>query len=177
MLINNEKQFANEVKKISNMGEKLAESIHEAGLFALQQVNTHGNDGFAVRLIEALGKKHDKVRVMKWLCTFGKLGTKDGILVYRKRKDIDAENLDAWLEKANSIPYWELTPQAEFHFKVDYLSILKGALAKHKKAVALADEGKQVEEGNVGLIAEIEAIVVKYTPKVEPVITADHATV
>ena len=49
----NEKQFNSTIKAIKSNAESLAQSIHDAGVFAIAQANLHGNDGFAVRLMEA----------------------------------------------------------------------------------------------------------------------------
>src|SRR3970040_1648572 len=114
----NEKGFNKALATIKKQGDELAQAIHDAGLFAVSQANEHGNTGFGVRLMEALGRKHDAKRVEKWLCTFGKFGIKDGELVYRKRKDINAENLDSTLQKASDTPYWELTKQEHHKFSV-----------------------------------------------------------
>lgn len=158
MSIINEKDFNKSLVSIKKQGESLATEVHNAGMFALLQANTHGNTGFGVRLIEALGKKHDAKRVEKWLMHFGKFGIKDGLLCYRKRKDITAENFDATMQKAEATPYWELTAQEHAVFKVDYLAQLKSLLAKHEKAVQLRSEGKDAEEKNEGLLGALKAV-------------------
>lgn len=163
----NEKTFNQAIKTISAMGEKFAETIHEAGMFAIAQVNEHGNDGFGVRLIEAMGKKHDRQRVVNWLVHFGKFGVKNGVLVYKQRRDINPENYDAILEKANNTPYWELTPEKKLVERVDYLAMLKGIVNRHKTMQKKASEGAKVEELNTGIIAEIETILAKHTTATE----------
>lgn len=158
----NEKSFNAALKNIHKSGESLAQSIHEAGLFAIAQANEHGNTGFGVRLMDAIGKKHDAKRVEKWLCTFGKFGIKDGVLVFRKRKDIGPENLEATLEKANAMPYWELTKQEHHKFHVNYLTILQGMLKKHEKAEALRTEGKEADEENIAILDEVKVLIARY---------------
>ena len=127
--IQNEKGFNAALAAIKKSGEALAQYIHNAGLFALAQVNEHGNDGFAVRLLEAMGKKHDAKRVEKWLCHYGKLGMKAGVLVYRARRDINPETLDAVLNEAANTPYWELTEQEHHVFKFNGLSMLQSIVS------------------------------------------------
>lgn len=161
-MLENEKSFNVTLKTIAAMGEKLADNIHAAGMYAIKQVNEHGNDGFAQRLIDAMGKKQDVKRVEKWLCTFGKFKMKGTKLVYLARKDINETNLDIWLEKADATPFWELTEQEHHKFSVDYLMILKQAIKKHEKAEALTVEGKEVEEKNIGLLADIQALLAKH---------------
>ena len=74
--IGTEKTFNSNIATIKKGSEALAQAIHAAGMFALAQANEHGNIGFAVRLVEAMGKKHDAQRVVKWLCHFGKFDVK-----------------------------------------------------------------------------------------------------
>lgn len=164
----NEKTFNAALKTITGTGEKLASSIHDAGCFAIAQANEHGNIGFAVRLRDAMGKKHDAQRVVTWLCHFGKIGVKDGMLVYRKRKDIQPENMDAWLVKAEATPYWEFTKQKQLIEKIDYLAMLKSISTKHKNAQIKLDEGGQVVESNVGVLIEVEKLLAKLTAKAAP---------
>lgn len=169
MNITTDKQFASTIAFIAKGTEAVANSIHLAGLYALQQANVHGNVGFGVRLIEALGGKHDVKRVEKWLCHFGKFGMKEGLLVFRKRKDINETNLDAWNEKSANCPYWTLTPVEHHKFSVDYLTMLKGLLNKHRKAEALREEGKEAEEHNTGVLIEVEKLLAKFAPAEQPV--------
>lgn len=158
----NEKTFNVTLKAINANGEKLADAIHNAGLFAISQANEHGNTGFGVRLMDAIGKKLDAKRVEKWLCTFGKFGIKEGVLIYRKRKDIGPENLEAVLQKADQTPYWELSKQEHHKFSVNYLSELLGMLKKHEKAEKLRTEGKEASEDNVAILDEVKALIAKY---------------
>ena len=129
----NEKQFNAALATIKKSAEVLAQSIHEAGMFAIAQVNEHGNWYFGNRLIEAMGRKHDAQRVVTWLTHFGKFGVKGGKLCYRQRKDIKLENLDAWLEKAEARPYWELTAQKLLVQNVNYLSMLASIAKAYEK--------------------------------------------
>ena len=163
----NEKGFNQAIKVISTVGEKFAESVHEAGIFAISQANEHGNVNFGIRLIDAMGKKHDRQRVVNWLIAFGKFGVVKGVLVFKKRKDIAPENFDAWLVKANNTPYWELTPQKPLVEKVDYLAMLRGIVAKHKNVAKREAEGKEVEESNMHVVAMVEELVAKLAPKKE----------
>ncbi len=157
-----EKSFNATLKAIGTGGEKLASLIHSAGLFALAQVNEHGNTGFGERLLEAMGKKHDAKRVEKWLCHFGKFGMKSGALVYRARRDILPENLDAWAEKAEATPYWELTEQEHHKFSFDAISMLQGILNRHAKAKEKEAAGDEVSIANESALADVTAILNRY---------------
>jgi hypothetical protein len=155
---------------------QVANEIHEYGLFALQQANEHNNITYGKLLIDALGKKADVKRVEKWLFAFGKFGMKGTELVFRDRKDIKPETIDAVMAKASSTPWYDYSEVEHASFKVDYLAILKSAMAKHKKAAQLQAEGKEVEIKHEGLFAEIAALIAKVeTPS--PVATSDHVTV
>lgn len=160
--IENEKSFNGVLKAIAKSGEALANYIHSAGLFALAQVNEHGNDGFAVRLIEAMGRKHDAKRVEKWLCHFGKLGMKAGKIVYRARRDIAPENIDAWLKKAEETPYWELTEQEHHAFKFNGLSMLQGIVSRFETAKEKAQAGEEVVIENDDVLDEVQAVIKKH---------------
>ncbi|UOF80661.1 hypothetical protein [Caudoviricetes sp.] len=153
-----EKSFNVSLKIIRNMGDKFAQSVHEAGMFALQQANLHNNNGFAVRLMEAVGKKHDAKRLEKWLCHFGKLGIKQGILVYRNRKDIVAETVDATLAAAEATPYWELTQQEHHKMTFDTLAALKSLIARHDTVQKAGVEGKPVEIKHEAEFAAVKAL-------------------
>lgn len=160
--IQNEKSFNSVLKAISKSGEALANYIHQAALFALAQVNEHGNDGFATRLIEAMGRKHDVARVEKWFCHFGKLGMKGGKLVYRARRDITAENLEAILKEAEAVPYWELNEQPHHVFKFNCLSMLESIVTREQTAKEKAAKGDEVEFIGPNLVAEVQALIAKH---------------
>ena len=148
---------------ITKEADEMANNIHAAGMYALKQVNCDGNYNFASLLIDALGKKHDKKRVIAWLTFYGKLSnTKDKGLVYRKRKDIVSENVEAWLTRADKTPYWEHTPQEEGSFSVDYLSMLISIFNKHNRAEELKGTGKAVKETHIGVLEEIKAIIKRH---------------
>lgn len=158
----NEVGFNKALKAITKSGEALADYIHSAGLFALAQVNEHGNDGFAVRLLEAMGKKHDAARVEKWLCHFGKLGMKAGKLVYRARRDITPENLEAVLTEAQNTPYWELTAQTHHIYRFNCLSMLESIINRQATAKEKAAAGEEVEFIGPDLVADVQAIIAKH---------------
>jgi len=140
----NDKQFNSTIKAIKGNSEALAQAIHEAGVFAIAQANLHGNDGFAQRLIEAMGKKHDAQRVATWLMKFGKLGLRKGVMVFRKRLDITPENAQSFIDKAEALPYWELTAQPQLKMTVDVLALVHGIVKRVITAEESRKEGKEV---------------------------------
>jgi hypothetical protein len=173
----NDKGFNGALVAIKKSSDGLAQLIHDAGIFAIAQVNEHGNDGFAVRLVEAMGKKHDAQRVVNWLVRFGKLGVKKGAIVYRNRKDITPETLPVWIERAEATPYWDLTPQKQLVEHVDYLGMVASIINKHKAVIKKQEEGKEVEEKNVSILPELEALYAKLTAKAAPIEAQTNAVV
>jgi len=164
----NEKSFNAAIKRIKTTSEEFAQTIHEAGIFAISQANEHGNVGFGVRLIEAMGKKHDRSRVVSWLVKFGKFGVTKGELVYRSRKDITPANLDAMLAQAEAVPYWELTAERKLVETVNYLAMLKSIVAKHKLAQEKQAAGKQVDELHLDVLAKLEKVLESCKQPVAP---------
>lgn len=162
-----DKRFNKNLKAISTSAESLAKLIHESAMYALSQVNIHGNDGFAVRLVEAMGRKHDVERVEKWFCYYGKLGMKAGKLVFRKNKKIQPETIDAIMAEAAATPYWELNPQRHNVQSIDYLSLLAGII-KRRATISQKnsenDDAHQIEEHNVGVLDEIAKIIKAHQP-------------
>lgn len=165
-IITNDKQFKTALGRIVKNSNLLADDIHIAGIYALKQVNIHGQVAAGIALIEAMGKKHDKARVQKWMIHFGKFGVKDGMMVYRKRKDINPENVEAWIEKATALPYWELTKQAEIEVTLDYYQLIKGIFNKAKNVPEMEKDGKKVTELNEGLLAALKDTFDKFQPVV-----------
>ena len=157
----NEKQFNTTLKAIKTNADNLAQSIHEAGVFAIEQANLHGNDGFAQRLVEAMGRKHDVKRVEKWLMKFGKLGIRKGIMVYRKRLDITHENAMSFVAQAEAMPYWDLTKQSHATMTVDWLNLLQGFLKRDETISNNIKEGKEVTVLHPEVLAEVKALLVK----------------
>ena len=165
-VVKDDKGFKKVLVRITKNADILAQDIHIAGLYALSQVNIHGQVSAGLRLIDAMGKKHDKVRVLKWLIKFGKFAVKDGVLVYKKRKDINPESVEAWQEKANATPYWELTAQTELTVTYDYYKLIEGILNKRKNVPNVIADGKQVTELNGGLLDAIQEVFAKFQPVV-----------
>lgn len=148
--------FDSLIEVIKKQSDSLAQAIHQAGLLTIQQVNISGDVTYAVRLVDALGTKHDKRRVVAWLTHFGKLAwTTDKGLIYRKRKDINEATVQGFYDRANATPYWELTAQENPKVTIDILTMLNSILKK-----AEADyEGKEVLIKHEHLLSGIKAMV------------------
>jgi hypothetical protein len=157
----NDKQFNSTIKAIKGNSEALAQAVHEAGVFAIAQANLHGNDGFAQRLIEAMGKKHDVKRVEKWLMFFGKLGIRKGLMVFRKRIDITPENAQSFVDKAEALPYWELTKQEHASTTVDWLNLLHSLVKREVSVNEKIKEGKEVTVLHPEVLAQVKELLKK----------------
>jgi hypothetical protein len=147
------KTFDSTLVKINKHSDDLAEMIHDAGLYVIDQANTHRNIDPALRFVEALGRKHDKQRVVTWLTRFSILRIKKGSLIAGKNVVAKTE----WLEEANSLPYWELTPQPTLKGKLDILASLKGVLNRYESAKS--DSSKEWKFYNEDLLKDIQAMI------------------
>lgn len=165
----NEKSFNATLKAITKNADQLAAQIHDAGMFALLQANQHGNTGFAQRLIEAMGKKHDAMRVARWLVHYGCMTITKGEVKYRKRKDITSpEHFDANIEAAEQSPYWVLTPQGDVTVKIDVIARLEGIVRSISNAHKKQAEGKEVQITHEDALAEVQALIAKLKAQPAP---------
>ena len=160
-----DKVFDATLKSVSKHAEDLSTAMHQAGLYCLHQCNVKNNADAGQRLIDAIGQKQDKQRIARWLVFFGKFTVKNGLLVYKKRKDITEANAEGWVERANEMPYWELILQPQLMVTFDYLAMIQSIINKASKVHELEEEGKQVTEKNQGVLKELSKIMVAYAPK------------
>ena len=164
--VTTEKQFKKSLANIVTCGDSLARHITDSGLFAIAQANLHGNVTAGIMLLEAMGKKHDKARVIIWLVNFGKFAySKDKGLTYRNRKDILPENVDSWIIGASETPYYEFSKQAEPEFKVDVYKALASLIARPAKVEKAADEkGKEFTLLHGDMIGALQEVLAQFTP-------------
>ena len=96
------------IAHIKNMGKRMDSQIQEAAVAALYYLNKPEvqDTGFAIRLIEAMPKSGRTETLKAWFMKYGKLQQKDGMLVFRKRKDITDINWEDWVEKGADNPFW-----------------------------------------------------------------------
>lgn len=158
----NEKTFNTILKKINKTSEQLARDIHDAGMFAIFQANQFGNVGFAERLMEAIGRKHDAQRVAKWLVKYGKIAIVKNKVTYRNAKDINPETFDAVLAEAEATPYWELTPKTNVTVSLDILSRLEAILHSVENMHKKQSEGKDVVIEHEEILPDVKALIEKF---------------
>ena len=164
-----EKTLAKALHNIVTCGDSLADQIHAVGIYAIDQANLHGNINVANRLLEAMGTKHDKARVITWLVEFGSFSyNKEKGLTYRNRKDVSPETAQGFVDAAQESPYWVFTKQIEPKFEVHILARLKTLIDLPKKTRAKAEEsGKDADIHDEGLITKLLAVYEAHKPEVQ----------
>jgi len=154
------KQFQKNVKAIATMGKKADTLIHESAMFALEQVNVHGNSNFVNQLTSALSASMRKEALVVWFLDFGMVrrNTKDNTLEYAGKKElkIDGEVISGTdiLPYADDQPFYtytkEIAPASVYDVQKAILSIMKRA-AKFNK------DGKPVEHSE--LLAKLSEMI------------------
>lgn len=144
------KQFDKNVKTIKATGEKLDNLIHESALFALEQINKHGNNGAANRLLAVINKGTRKEALYVWFNDFGKCKrNKDNTLEYKDKaiywegEKIDVEQA---LVVADENPFFdytkEITPASSY-------DVMKGIKTILKRAEKMKTDGKTIEHAEL----------------------------
>lgn len=136
-------------KSLANLkkGQKRFTDIHEAALFALFQINTHGQTTPANQLVAVL-HKGDRVDALKtWFHDFGKCKElKDGTIEYVHKRKIFIEGEEATPEEAQaaaeSMPYFEYTKEIK---PVSSYDVMKGVKSILSRAKAMQRKGLSVE--------------------------------
>src|SRR5574340_207625 len=124
-------------KSLANLkkGQKRFADIHEAALFALFQLNTHGQTTPANQLIAVL-HKGDRVEALKtWFHDFGKCKElKDGTIEYVHKREIFLDGEEATPEEAQAVaestPYFEYTKETKPASSYDVMKGIKAVLAQ-----------------------------------------------
>lgn len=143
-----QKQFDKAIVQIKTNGAKLDAMLHECAMFALEQINAHGNNGPVNKLLGAINKSTRKEALYTWFNDFGLCKkNKDNTLSYSKDKKLkDKEGViitanDAML-LADETPFYnytkEITPASSYDVDKAIASILK-------RAASFAKEGKVVQ--------------------------------
>ena len=142
------KQFDKNIKAIKTTGGKLDTLIHESAVFAVEQLNLHGNNGAANRLLSALNKSSRKEALYVWFNDFAmcKRNHKDNTLDYSKNKKLENDGApisgeDAVL-LADASPFYDYTKEIAPASSYDVMKGVKAILNRVKKMQA---EGKTVE--------------------------------
>lgn len=112
-----QKQFDVAVALVKSTGEKMDGMLHECAMFSLEQLNLHGNNGAANRLLAAVSKSMRKEAMFVWFNDFGMCKrAKDNTLVYAGKKKLSWEgeqvnDLPSFLEIADENPFYEYTKE------------------------------------------------------------------
>lgn len=154
------KQFDKSIKAIKTNGAKLDATIHACAVFAVEQLNIHGNNGAANRLLGALNKSSRKEALFTWFNDFAmcKRNHKDNTLEYSKNKKLSHEGID--IEPAHAVDLADATPFYDYTKEITPASsydVVKGIKAILSRAKKMSKEGKTVEHSE--LLAKLEAFV------------------
>jgi hypothetical protein len=153
-----QKQFDKNIKLIASSGAKLDTLLHECGVFALEQLNVHGNNGAANKLLGAFNRSGRKEAMLVWFNDFG-MGRrqKDNTLNYSKDKKLEYDNQPITPEQAiliaESIPFYSYTKEIKPASSYDVFKALQHILLRAAKMKA---DGGEVEHGNPEVMAYLE---------------------
>lgn len=140
-------------KSLANLkkGQKRFADIHEAALFALFQINNHGQTTPANQLVAVL-HKGDRVEALKtWFHDFGKCKElKDGTIEYVHKREIFIDGEETTPEEAQAaaeaMPYYEYTKETKPASSYDVMKGIKSILSRAK---AMQGKGLSVEHSEL----------------------------
>jgi len=167
--------FKNNVNLIKTQGAKIDNALHEGGLYAINQVNLHGNTNAINKLLGAMNKSGRKEAFITWLrdhamIRMNKLNQAEYVKG-RKIYGLDtkafegevAEINEKALNKANAIPFWNYTKESKPMSSFDVLSRLESL---YKSATSF--EGVVEHKELISNIAMLIEGVKKEAPKTAP---------
>lgn len=138
--------------RITKNADSLADDIHKAGMYALQQANEYNNMAAGIDLLQAVGHKHSAERVKAWLVMFGKFKIKNGELLSSSKKQLSED----WRDLADNTPYWKLNKEgAPKPVVIDYMKAVESLLNRAEK---LADNEKEFSEVNLEFKEKLQAL-------------------
>src|SRR5512143_1599188 len=132
------KTFDKTLKTIQATGAKMDTMLHECAMFALEQINKHGNNGPVNRLLGAINKSTRKEALYVWFNDFGLTKrNKDNTIDYRAGKKIynDGEivTTDEALILADETPFYSYTKEIAPASSYDVMQGIKSILKRAKK--------------------------------------------
>jgi len=153
------KQFDKSLKTIKKSGKKLDAMLHECALFALEQINKHGNNGPVNRLLGAINKSTRKEALYVWFNDFGLTKrNKDNTMEYRGTKKLynDGEVIttEQALILADESPFYSYTKEIAPASSYDVMQGIKSILKRAKK---METEGKTIEHKE--LLEQLKAFI------------------
>lgn len=153
------KQFDKTIKTINQMGLKMDDMLHECAMFALEQINKHGNNGPVNRLLGALNKSTRKEALYVWFNDFGLCKrNKDNTLEYKGTKKLYWEgeviSIDDALILADEKPFFNYTKEIPPASSYD---VMKGIKSILKRADKMSKEGKTIEHKE--LLEQLKAFI------------------
>lgn len=155
----NQKEFDVAVALVKSTGEKMDGMLHECALYSLEQMNLHGNNGAANRLLGAFNKSSRKEALFVWFNDFGMCKrSKDNTLVYAGKKVLSWEGETIQGEEviilADENPFYDYTKEIKPASSYDVMKGIKSILARASK---MQQNGLTVEHAE--LVATLQALV------------------
>ncbi len=155
----NQKEFDVAVALVKSTGEKMDGMLHECALYSLEQMNLHGNNGAANRLLGAVNKSVRKEALFVWFNDFGMCKRqKDNTLVYAGKKVLSWEGETIQGEEviilADENPFYDYTKEIKPASSYDVMKGIKSILARASK---MQQKGLTVEHAE--LVATLQALV------------------
>lgn len=154
-----QKQFDVAVALVKSTGEKMDGMLHECAMFSLEQLNLHGNNGAANRLLGAFNKSSRKEALFVWFNDFGMCKrAKDNTLVYAGKKKLfwEGQEITATdiLVFADENPFFDYTKEIKPASSYDVMKGIKSILSRASK---MQQNGLTVEHAE--LVASLQALV------------------
>lgn len=144
------KQFDKTLKTIQATGAKMDTMLHECAMFALEQINKHGNNGPVNRLLGAINKSTRKEALYVWFNDFGKCKrNKDNTLDYKDKSlylDGDKADIEAVMIAADETPFYSYTKEIAPASSYD---VMKGIKTILKRAEKMKVDGKTIEHADL----------------------------
>lgn len=157
------KEANKNIETIKTTGAKREALIHITALFAIHQVNNHGNLTALNKLVSVMRASDRKEAFKTWVTDHAKVVfKKNGLFAYSKnRKLYDTSKfpakvectIDESLELANSVPFWDYTKESVPASKTDVIARVQSLVSKLKKFSGTVEHKEY--------IADLEALLVK----------------
>jgi len=147
-----QKQFDVAVALVKSTGEKMDGMLHECALFAITQLNEHGNNGAANRLLGALNKSTRKEALYVWFNAFGmcKRNNKDNTLDYSSKKKLSYDGSPITAQEtlilADENPFFDYTKEPKPALSYDVQQAIKSILSRVN---AMQNKGKVIEHSDL----------------------------
>ena len=109
-----QKQFSAAVIKARESGEKVADTIHELAVDALEFMLIHGQDAYVRELVANLPKGIKAQAVKAWFVKYGPFSANEELTYSKaKRKAIVDSGIQATIDNAKAEPFWMIESEKQ----------------------------------------------------------------